>query len=237
MYKETRSKVLIAMSTALALGHSAQAAGLVGHWSFDENAGTSVNDSAGSADLSFFGSPAPAWVPGVAGSALYFGGTSRAETASLPLGPTGPLTVSFWFNTTSWDAPWPNGVLLTIGDQRPVHASCAPDGRGARGLDLGGSGLPRPHQRADLVGALAPDGGLSGVLVRRRAPVDAVERHVGAAHTDAEDGASRELGGEEPGVPPPVVARQTDPDIVVRWQLDPGEFERLMPLHRGRAGA
>ncbi len=119
----------LALAAALATGPLAQA-DLIGHWSFDENSGTTVNDSVGSADLSFYTTHGtPQWTPGVSGSALDFNGNSRVESTSTGLPVSHPaasgLSVLFWFNAESWTTPWDHAILLNIGGMRWQDANSA----------------------------------------------------------------------------------------------------------------
>lgn len=69
--------------------------GLVGHWMFDEGAGTVVADSSGAGADAAFANGTPAWVNGVRGYALQFDGSSDAITDE-PFDPPASGAVAFW---------------------------------------------------------------------------------------------------------------------------------------------
>jgi hypothetical protein len=77
----------------------ADLSGLVGHWKFDEGAGTTFADSSGASRNGAFNAGAPTWVTGVRGTALNFNGSSDALTDTAFNSPsTG--TVAYWFRST-----------------------------------------------------------------------------------------------------------------------------------------
>lgn len=69
--------------------------GLVGHWKFDEGAGTAIADSSGAGAHAAFGTGTPAWVSGVRGNALKFDGSNDALT-NADFTPPATGAVSFW---------------------------------------------------------------------------------------------------------------------------------------------
>lgn len=86
------------------LGASAQdiTTGLVGHWKFDEGAGTTAGDSSGNNNTGIL-TNGPTWTTGKIGGAVNIGGGSQQvtvpDTASLDV--TGTLTVSLWIKPTT----------------------------------------------------------------------------------------------------------------------------------------
>ena len=73
--------------------------GLVGHWKFDEGAGTTIADSSGDDDASF-NTGTPTWVRGVRGSALEFDGTNDAITDN-DFDPPATGAVAFWIRRSA----------------------------------------------------------------------------------------------------------------------------------------
>ena len=72
----------------------------VGSWTFDDNAGTTAMDHAGSHDLTL--ENGPTWTTGQSGSALQFNGSNQDAIASGPLLDTaGNFTVSAWVKLDS----------------------------------------------------------------------------------------------------------------------------------------
>ncbi len=97
----------------------------LGEWKFDENTGTTANDTSGhGATGSFTGSPT--WVNGKFGSALKFDGSSQAVTATIT-DPGYANTVELWIYPTASVA---NKTLLTTGklafngSSQPTYGSC-----------------------------------------------------------------------------------------------------------------
>lgn len=69
---------------------------LVGHWSFEETGGTSVEDATDFGNDGSFVGPA-VWGTGVFGQALELTGSNYVEIADDPiLSITGPLTIAAW---------------------------------------------------------------------------------------------------------------------------------------------
>jgi hypothetical protein len=88
----------------LQVAHLAGQRDPVGAWRLDEGSGTIAHDTAGSHDATLTG--APAWVPGVTGTALQLDGTGQyAQTSGPVLDTTGNFSVSAWVRldrTDSW---------------------------------------------------------------------------------------------------------------------------------------
>ncbi len=76
----------------------ANGSGLIAHWKFDDGAGTTATDSAGSNDGTLTG--VPTWVTGKACGALDFDGTNDYVNMGdvLDLGDTDDVTITGWFN-------------------------------------------------------------------------------------------------------------------------------------------
>ena len=76
--------------------------GLVGHWKFDEGAGTTVSDSSGNGNTGNL-SNGPLWTLGKLGKALYFDGIDDnvIVSDSLSLDLTASFTLSAWVNPAS----------------------------------------------------------------------------------------------------------------------------------------
>ena len=76
----------------------------MGAWALDEGSGTTAHDSAGTHDVTTTG--APAWVPGVTGTALQLDGSGQyAQTSGPVLDTTGNFSVGAWVRldrTGSW---------------------------------------------------------------------------------------------------------------------------------------
>ncbi|MCA9237651.1 MAG: LamG domain-containing protein [Planctomycetales bacterium] len=79
--------------------------GLIGHWKFDEGAGTSIADSSGMGNDAAFAVGTPTWIDGVRGAALEFDGASSAVTTAA-VDPPNEGTITLWFRS---DGP-PAGV-------------------------------------------------------------------------------------------------------------------------------
>ncbi|WP_329047770.1 NEW3 domain-containing protein [Amycolatopsis sp. NBC_01488] len=88
----------------LQVAHPAGQRAPVGAWTLDEGSGTTAHDSAGTHDATTTG--APAWVPGVSGTALQLDGSGQyAETSAPVVDTTGNFSVSAWVrldHTGSW---------------------------------------------------------------------------------------------------------------------------------------
>ena len=89
-------------------------AGLVGHWQFDEGAGTSVTDSSGQGNHgNLVNAGAGTWTTGTSGGALYFDGTtgSGCTRVTIPDAPslhlTNAISIAAWVrcDDTGRDAP------------------------------------------------------------------------------------------------------------------------------------
>jgi hypothetical protein len=93
-------------STLLLIALAAQTAradittGLVGHWAFDEGAGTIAYDSSETGNTGTLVND-PVWTDGIVGGALFFDGANRF-VVTTPTGPAGPggVSVSAWVKTT-----------------------------------------------------------------------------------------------------------------------------------------
>lgn len=70
--------------------------GLVGHWAFDEGAGTTAADSSPNANDATFNTGTPMWGEGARSGALEFDGSSDAQTTA-GVEPPAVGTVAFWF--------------------------------------------------------------------------------------------------------------------------------------------
>ncbi|MEQ8847820.1 LamG domain-containing protein [Botrimarina sp.] len=78
--------------------------GLVGHWAFDEGAGTTIADSSSSANDAAFQTGSPLWVRGPRGYALEFDGSSDARTGQ-PFDPPATGAVAIWLRCESVAGP------------------------------------------------------------------------------------------------------------------------------------
>jgi len=77
--------------------------GLVGRWKFDENSGTTANDSSGYVNTGTLVN-APLWVPGRYNSALSFTGTNYVNAGNgASLNITGDLTIEAWIKQDIWN--------------------------------------------------------------------------------------------------------------------------------------
>ncbi len=87
---------------------------LVGHWTFDEGAGTVALDSSGNwNDGIFVGDPQ--WVAGVVGGALEFNGDDYIDCGNGPsLQIQDAITIAFWFNVVAFENTWE--AFLSKGD-------------------------------------------------------------------------------------------------------------------------
>ncbi|TKJ38870.1 MAG: hypothetical protein CEE38_04005 [Planctomycetes bacterium B3_Pla] len=86
----------------------------VGHWTFDEGAGTVALDSSGNGnDGVFVGEPQ--WVDGVVGGALAFDGDDYLDCGNGPsLEIRDEITISFWFSVVAFENTWE--AILSKGD-------------------------------------------------------------------------------------------------------------------------
>lgn len=73
-------------------------AGLVGHWTFDEGAGTTIADSSVFSNDASFTTGTPTWVSGVRNSGLQFDGSNNGATNST-FAPPSIGSVAFWFRS------------------------------------------------------------------------------------------------------------------------------------------
>lgn len=94
--------------------------GLVGYWSFEENAGTVAHDYSGAGNHGTLVN-SPVWTDGIRGKCLKFNGASNYVNCGNPssLKITGAMTVSFWCKPVLFGA---TRIIvskyLTIGNQR-----------------------------------------------------------------------------------------------------------------------
>jgi hypothetical protein len=116
----------LAAATLAWVGLPPASADLVGHWSFDEGAGTSIVDSSGQGNHGTVVNAKPSlWTNGVHGAALYFDGTTGAgssyvtipDAASLDL--TNALSFAAWVRSDDIgrDAP----IIAKEGDGRLAY--------------------------------------------------------------------------------------------------------------------
>ncbi len=90
-------------------------ADLVVHWGFDEGSGSMVHDTSGNGhDGTINGTPQ--WVPGIAGGALHFDGSTYVVVAD-DIGEFETFSVALWFKYDSfiadWNAIWHNNSWQT----------------------------------------------------------------------------------------------------------------------------
>jgi len=90
-------------------------ADLVVHWGFDEGSGSIVHDTSGNGhDGTINGMPQ--WVPGIAGSALHFDGSTYVVVAD-DIGEFETFSIALWFKYDSfiadWNAIWHNNGWQT----------------------------------------------------------------------------------------------------------------------------
>ena len=92
-----RALLLLACFSTLLTG-----ANLLHHWTFDEVSGSSVADSAGSADMSINGS-SNSWTNGKAGGAFIFdgGNYARTPTNDSVTNPSPSVAIAGWFKTSN----------------------------------------------------------------------------------------------------------------------------------------
>ncbi|GAB3164144.1 discoidin domain-containing protein [Amycolatopsis stemonae] len=145
----------------LQIAHPAGQHDPVGAWSFDEGSGTVDHDSAGTHDAALTG--APAWVPGVSGSAVQLNGSSQyAETTGPVVDTTGNFSVGAWVrldHTGPWatavsqDGPVSSGFYLqySAADDRLAFST----GEGRALSDV----APQPGRWYHLVGVHDADEG------------------------------------------------------------------------------
>jgi len=87
---------------------------LVGHWTFDEGAGTVALDSSGNGNDGIFVGD-PQWVAGVVGGALEFNGDDYLDCGNGPsLQIQDAITIAFWFNVVAFENTWE--AFLSKGD-------------------------------------------------------------------------------------------------------------------------
>jgi len=87
---------------------------LVGHWTFDEGAGTVALDSSGNGNDGIFVGD-PQWVAGVVGGALEFNGDDYLDCGnSDSLQIQDAITIAFWFNIVAFENSWE--AILSKGD-------------------------------------------------------------------------------------------------------------------------
>lgn len=98
--QRTRSFLILVAAATLAFMTTSANAALIGHWKFDEGAGTTTADFSGNGNTATQAGAVGSWTTGKAGSAYELGGsTSRFELAdSTDLRVTGAVTVSAWVN-------------------------------------------------------------------------------------------------------------------------------------------
>jgi len=90
-------------------------ADLVVHWGFDEGSGSMVHDTSGNGhDGTINGTPQ--WVPGIAGGALHFDGSTYVVVAD-DIGEFETFSIALWFRYDSfiadWNAIWHNNSWQT----------------------------------------------------------------------------------------------------------------------------
>jgi hypothetical protein len=90
-------------------------ADLVVHWGFDEGSGSMVHDASGNGhDGTINGTPQ--WVPGIAGGALHFDGSTYVVVAD-DIGEFETFSIALWFKYDSfiadWNAIWHNNSWQT----------------------------------------------------------------------------------------------------------------------------
>jgi hypothetical protein len=114
-----KCKQLIVFVALLVLGSTVAHADLVGHWKFDEGAGTVAVDSSGNGnDGTFTG--APQYVPGQLGTALQFDGDDWVDCGDA-LDLTNELSIACWINPSGlagdngWVARWDNYAFKSSG--------------------------------------------------------------------------------------------------------------------------
>ena len=92
-----RALLLLACFSTLLTG-----ANLLHHWTFDEGSGSSVADSAGSADMSINGSSA-GWTNGKDGGAFTFDGSNYARTTTIDsvTNPSSSVAIAGWFKAAT----------------------------------------------------------------------------------------------------------------------------------------
>jgi hypothetical protein len=98
-------KLIYFVSFVLALSMVGNAsADLVVHWGFDEGSGSVVHDTSGNGhDGTINGTPQ--WVPGIAGGALHFDGSTYVVVAD-DIGEFETFSVALWFKYDSFIADW-----------------------------------------------------------------------------------------------------------------------------------
>lgn len=106
--------------------------GLIAHWKFDENSGSTISDATGNGNDATFNTGTPSWTSGMKLGALQFNGSQDADTDST-FDPPGTGSVAFWykFNAT------PTGTQRLFGLGDNWEARC--DSSGVIYFDLGGS--------------------------------------------------------------------------------------------------
>jgi hypothetical protein len=76
---------------------------LVGHWTFDEGSGTNITDSSGLASHGTLIHPKTnTWTAGIKGSALYFDGTTGAESTYVAIPDTDALRIASGISFSAW---------------------------------------------------------------------------------------------------------------------------------------
>jgi hypothetical protein len=109
-------KLIYFVSFVLVLSMAGNAsADLVVHWRFDEGSGSVVHDTSGNGhDGTINGTPQ--WVPGVAGGALHFDGSTYVVVAD-DIGEFETFSIALWFKydsfITDWNAIWHNNGWTT----------------------------------------------------------------------------------------------------------------------------
>jgi hypothetical protein len=113
--------------------------GLIGHWTFDEAAGTTVADSSAQGNNGILFNGGSAWIAGIYGSALYFPGVVGTGSTRVVMASTPALESAFTNSITV--AAWVRVDNLTI--DAPILAKEGPAGLsfwfGAFGLNAEGA--------------------------------------------------------------------------------------------------
>jgi len=126
-------KLILPVIVTLALVAGSAQADLVGHWKFDEGAGSTAYDSSGNGLDGTFTTGTPEWITGRYGGAIQFGGSA----GYIDLGPdsamdlTEEITVACWLKddgfTTGWQAVFTKGLgwrLQRNNQERTLEWTC-----------------------------------------------------------------------------------------------------------------
>ncbi len=96
--------------------------GLIGHWTFDDGSGTTVNDISGNGHDAEVRTGSPTWIEGIKGTALEFDGESDLYVPNwYGMEGSGARTITAWIRTTATNT---HGIIswgLSSGDGQKYH--------------------------------------------------------------------------------------------------------------------